>query len=101
MSKPAAERFLFHSVREITERQTSCVEEPFYSSRSGRRRKVLSRHPTQVGKNSSVSMPPFHDSRLHAFYWQCHICLQFVVRLQIWNMNTWTCCLFEFILKKC
>ena len=46
----AAERFLFHSVREINERQTSCAEEPFYSSRSGRPRKVLSRHPTQVGK---------------------------------------------------
>ena len=48
--QPAAERFLFHSVREITERQTSCAKEPFYSSRSGRRRKVLLRHPTQVGK---------------------------------------------------
>ena len=72
--QPAAERFLFHSVREITEPQTSCAEEPFYSSRSGRRRKVLSLHPTQVGKHSSVSTPPFYDIRLHAFYWQCHIC---------------------------
>ena len=72
--QPAAEGFLLQSVREITERQTSCAEEPLYSSRSGRRRKVLSRHPTQVGKNSSVSTPPFYDIRLHAFYWQCHIC---------------------------
>ena len=72
--QPAAERFLFHTVREITEHQTSCAEEPSYSSRSGRRRKVLSRHSTQVGKNSSVSTPPFSDIRLHAFYWQCQIC---------------------------
>ena len=48
--QPAAKRFLFHSVREITERQTSCAEEPFYSSRSGRRRKVLSRLSAQVEK---------------------------------------------------
>ena len=72
--QPAAEQFLFCSVREITERKTSCAEEPFYSSRSGRRRKVLSRHPTQVERNSSVSTPPFYDIRLHVFYKQCHIC---------------------------
>ena len=71
--QPAAERFLLRSVLEITERQTSCTEEPFHS-RSGRRRKVLSRHSTQVGKNSSVSTPPFYDIGLHVFYWQCHIC---------------------------
>ena len=67
--QPAAECFLFHSVREITVRQTSCAEEPFYCSRSGRRRKALSRHPTQVGKNSLVSTPPFYGIRLHVFYW--------------------------------
>ena len=66
--QPAAERFRFHSMRKITERQTSCAEEPFYFSRSGRRRKILSRHPTQVGKNSSVLTPPFYDIRLHVFY---------------------------------
>ena len=58
---------------EITERQSSSTEETFHSSRSGRRRKVLSRLSTQVGKSGDCN-----DQNLNNKYARLRITIQSV-----------------------
>ena len=56
---------------EITKRQSSSTEEPFHSSRSGRRRKVLSRLSTQVWKIGDCN-----DQNLNNNYARLRITIQ-------------------------